>query len=107
MMRISLRAGRARIRHAALGERHERGESASTWAQTLLTPDYMHPGALAAGFRTAVLTAVAICAAGGLLAALTITNPRPGATGNGLAVRHPRCGRAAQRHWLKRARVGP
>ncbi len=37
--------------------------------------DYLHPGALAAGFRTAVLTAGAVCAAGGLLAALTITNP--------------------------------
>jgi EmrB/QacA subfamily drug resistance transporter len=39
--------------------------------------DYLHPGALAAGFRTAVLTAGAVCAVGGLLAAFTITNPRP------------------------------
>ena len=37
--------------------------------------DYTHPDALAAGFRTAVLIAGAVCAAGGLLAALTITNP--------------------------------
>jgi EmrB/QacA subfamily drug resistance transporter len=36
---------------------------------------YLHPDALAAGFRTAVLIAGAVCAAGGLLAALTITNP--------------------------------
>jgi EmrB/QacA subfamily drug resistance transporter len=41
----------------------------------LAGPVYLHPGALAAGFRTAVLTAGAACAAGGLLAALTITNP--------------------------------
>ena len=34
-----------------------------------------HSG-IAAGFRTAVLTAGAVCAAGGLLAALTITDPR-------------------------------
>jgi len=36
---------------------------------------YLYPDALAAGFRTAVLTAGAACAAGGLLAALAITNP--------------------------------
>jgi EmrB/QacA subfamily drug resistance transporter len=44
---------------------------------------YLHPGALAAGFRTAVLIAGALCAAGGLLAAFTITNPRrvPGPAG--------------------------
>ncbi|HTR94086.1 MAG TPA: MFS transporter, partial [Trebonia sp.] len=36
---------------------------------------YLHPHALAAGFRTAVLIAAAVCAAGGLLAAVTITNP--------------------------------
>jgi EmrB/QacA subfamily drug resistance transporter len=35
---------------------------------------YLHPEALAAGFRTTALTAGALCAAGGLLAALTITN---------------------------------
>jgi len=45
---------------------------------------YLHPPALAAGFRTAVLISGALCAAGGLLAAVTITNPararrRPGA----------------------------
>lgn len=36
---------------------------------------YLHPQALAAGFRTAVLIAAALCAAGGLLAAVTISNP--------------------------------
>jgi Major Facilitator Superfamily len=43
---------------------------------------YLHPAALAAGFRTAVLIAGGLCAAGGLLAAVTITDParasRPG-----------------------------
>jgi EmrB/QacA subfamily drug resistance transporter len=38
-------------------------------------PAYLHPDALAAGFRTAVLIAGALCAAGGLLAAVTITDP--------------------------------
>ena len=36
---------------------------------------YLDPDALAAGFRTAVLISAALCAAGGLLAAVTITNP--------------------------------
>jgi hypothetical protein len=36
---------------------------------------YLHPDALAAGFRTAVLISGGLCAAGGLLAAVTITNP--------------------------------
>ena len=36
---------------------------------------YLHPDALAAGFRTAALISGAMCAAGGLLAAFTITNP--------------------------------
>jgi EmrB/QacA subfamily drug resistance transporter len=36
---------------------------------------YLHPAALAAGFRTAALISGAMCAAGGLLAAVTITNP--------------------------------
>jgi EmrB/QacA subfamily drug resistance transporter len=36
---------------------------------------YLHADAFAAGFRTVVLIAGAACAAGGLLAALTITNP--------------------------------
>jgi hypothetical protein len=35
---------------------------------------YLHPDALAAGFRTAVLISGGLCAAGGLLAAVTITN---------------------------------
>lgn len=37
---------------------------------------YLHPAALAAGFRTAVLIAAALCAAGGLLAAVTIAKER-------------------------------
>jgi hypothetical protein len=37
---------------------------------------YLHPDALAADFRTAALISGVTCAAGGLLAALTITNPR-------------------------------
>src|SRR6266581_7407506 len=36
---------------------------------------YLHPDALSAGFRTAVLISAVTCAAGGLLAAATITNP--------------------------------
>jgi EmrB/QacA subfamily drug resistance transporter len=36
---------------------------------------YLHRDALAAGFKTAVLIAAVLCAAGGLLAAFTITNP--------------------------------
>ena len=39
-------------------------------------PAYLRPDALAAGFRTAVLISGGLCAAGGLLAAVTITNPR-------------------------------
>jgi MFS family permease len=37
---------------------------------------YLHPAALAAGFRTAALISGALCAAGGVLAAATISNPR-------------------------------
>jgi EmrB/QacA subfamily drug resistance transporter len=37
---------------------------------------YLHPDALAAGFRTAVYISGALCAAGGVLAAFTITNPK-------------------------------
>jgi hypothetical protein len=36
---------------------------------------YLNPDTLAAGFRTAVLISGALCATGGLLAAVTITNP--------------------------------
>jgi len=36
---------------------------------------YLHSDALSAGFRTAVLISAVMCAAGGLLAAVTITNP--------------------------------
>jgi EmrB/QacA subfamily drug resistance transporter len=39
---------------------------------------YLHPAALAAGFRTAAFISGGLCAAGGLLAAVTITNPRRG-----------------------------
>jgi hypothetical protein len=37
---------------------------------------YLQPHALAAGFRTACLISGGLCAAGGLLAAVTIVNPR-------------------------------
>jgi EmrB/QacA subfamily drug resistance transporter len=37
---------------------------------------YLKPDELAAGFRTAVLISAGMCIAGGLLAAVTITNPR-------------------------------
>jgi MFS family permease len=37
---------------------------------------YLHPDALAAGFRTAALISGVTCAAGGVLAAFTITNPK-------------------------------
>ena len=37
---------------------------------------YLHPAELAAGFRTAALISGALCAAGGVLAAFTITNPK-------------------------------
>jgi hypothetical protein len=40
--------------------------------------DYLHPDALTAGFRTAVLISGALCAAGGLLAFVTVTNPARG-----------------------------
>jgi hypothetical protein len=36
---------------------------------------YLHPAALAAGFHTAALISGITCAAGGVLAAFTITNP--------------------------------
>jgi EmrB/QacA subfamily drug resistance transporter len=36
---------------------------------------YLHPDALASGFRTAVLISAGLCIAGGVLAAFTITNP--------------------------------
>jgi EmrB/QacA subfamily drug resistance transporter len=39
---------------------------------------YLRPDELAAGFRTAVLISGALCGAGGLLAAVTITNPARG-----------------------------
>jgi MFS family permease len=48
---------------------------------------YLHPGGLAAGFRTAVLISGGLCAAAGLLAAVTIRNEagdRPSAGGPAL-----------------------
>jgi hypothetical protein len=36
---------------------------------------YLHPAALTAGFHTAVIIAAIVAAAGGVLAAVTITNP--------------------------------
>jgi EmrB/QacA subfamily drug resistance transporter len=39
---------------------------------------YLHPDALAAGFRVVALISGGLCAAGGLLAAVTITNPSRG-----------------------------
>jgi len=47
---------------------------------------YLQPGALATGFRTAVLISGALCAAGGLLAAVTITDPERGPRLAGAAV---------------------
>jgi EmrB/QacA subfamily drug resistance transporter len=46
---------------------------------------YLHPDALAAGFRTAVLISGGLCAAGGVLAAFTITNPKRAARPAGAA----------------------
>ena len=38
---------------------------------------YLHPAVLGADFKTAALISAAVCAAGGVLAALTIRNPAP------------------------------
>ncbi|MGH7686033.1 MAG: DHA2 family efflux MFS transporter permease subunit [Candidatus Dormibacteria bacterium] len=38
---------------------------------------YLHPTAFQGGFHTAVIIAAVVCAAGGVLAAATIRNPRP------------------------------
>jgi EmrB/QacA subfamily drug resistance transporter len=46
---------------------------------------YLHPHLLAAGFRTAVLISGALCATGGVLAAVTITNPARGQRPTGTA----------------------
>ena len=55
---------------------------------------YLHPDALAAGFRTAVLISGGLCAAGGLLAMATITNPRgvPRPAGGPASVECLHCG---------------
>jgi hypothetical protein len=50
--------------------------------------DYLHPTALAQGFHTALLIAAATCAAGGVLAAFTIRNPRREAPVTGQACWH-------------------
>jgi EmrB/QacA subfamily drug resistance transporter len=42
---------------------------------------YLHPAALAAGFRIAAVISGGLCGAGGLLAAVTITNPRTESAG--------------------------
>jgi EmrB/QacA subfamily drug resistance transporter len=50
---------------------------------------YLHPAALAHGFRTAALLAAAFCAAGGLLAAATIRNPARATRAAGAQQREP------------------
>jgi MFS family permease len=57
-------------------------------------PAYLHPDALAAGFRTAVLISGGLCTAGGLLAAVTITNARrvPRPDGEPASVKCLHCG---------------
>ncbi len=52
---------------------------------------YLHPAGLAHGFKIAVLISAAFCAAGGVLAALTIRNPSPGTGGREL----PNCSHCA------------
>jgi len=52
---------------------------------------YLHPDALAAGFRTAAFISGAMCAAGGVLAAFTITNP-PRAALAGTTEEYLHCG---------------
>ena len=42
----------------------------------IMGDSYLHPVALAHGFHRALLIAAIVCASGGVLAALTITNPR-------------------------------
>ena len=61
---------------------------------------YLHPDALAAGFRIAALISGGLCAAGGLLAAVTITNPRGGRAGGSAGALHAlRPRRAAADDW--------
>jgi EmrB/QacA subfamily drug resistance transporter len=52
---------------------------------------YLHPAALAAGFRIAVFISGGLCAAGGLLAAVTITNPRRDLQSAGIPVNCLHC----------------
>jgi hypothetical protein len=66
---------------------------------------YLHPDALAAGFRTAALISGGLCAAGGVLAAITITNPRevPQAAGGlapgGMPALRARCAATDDQRW--------
>jgi len=53
---------------------------------------YLDPVAMASGFRTAVLIAAVLCALGGLLAAVTITNPERAAPGAGPGAECLHCG---------------
>jgi EmrB/QacA subfamily drug resistance transporter len=60
---------------------------------------YLHPAALAHGFKMAAMIAAAFCAAGGLLAVLTIRNPArdagagsAGSAGSGAMRRESSCG---------------
>jgi EmrB/QacA subfamily drug resistance transporter len=48
---------------------------------------YLHPDQFSQGFHTAVLIAGGLCVAGGLLAAVTIINPRRAEPGRGVGVR--------------------
>jgi EmrB/QacA subfamily drug resistance transporter len=53
---------------------------------------YLHPAALAHGFKVAAMMAAAFCAAGGLLAAFTIRNPARAAEGPRPVRRESSCG---------------
>ena len=64
------------------------------WVLAITGSVYLHPHAFAAGFRTAVLISGGLCTAGGLLAAVTITNPRkaPGTAGAPASEEYLHCG---------------
>jgi EmrB/QacA subfamily drug resistance transporter len=59
-------------------------------AAAITGTSYLHPAELVAGFHTAVLVAAVACAAGGVLAALTIRN-RPAADRRPAATHHHSC----------------
>ncbi|MDP9239435.1 MAG: MFS transporter, partial [Actinomycetota bacterium] len=65
---------------------------------------YLHPGQLAHGFRIAVFIAAAVCAAGGLLAAVLISNPEAATAAELAAEAEPA---PAIRHHLHCALDGP